>query len=49
MAYSNDNFFCGLTDGWEDRWVYSEHKSDLGKFVTTAGKFYHDSADKGKY
>jgi len=35
-------------DGWEDRWVQSKHKSDLGKFVHTAGKFYGDAEkDKG--
>jgi len=30
-----------------DKWVYSAHKSDLGKFAWTAGKFYGD-ADKDK-
>ena len=35
------------SDGWEDRWVNSEHKNDLGKFTHTAGKFYHDAEDKG--
>jgi len=35
-------------DGWEDRWVMSKHKSDLGKFVLSAGKFYGDAEkDKG--
>jgi len=35
-------------DGWEDRWVASQHKSDLGKFVLSAGKFYGDAEkDKG--
>merc|ERR1712170_152384 len=29
--------------GWESRWVQSEHKSDLGKFVVSAGKFYGDA------
>ena len=37
-----------IADGWEDRWVNSEHKSDLGKFTHTAGKFYHDAEDKGR-
>jgi len=32
-----------FSDGWEDRWVVSKHKSDLGKFVRTAGKFYGDA------
>lgn len=37
-----------FTSDWEDRWVQSKHKSDLGKFVHTAGKFYGDAeADKG--
>ncbi|CAG0884847.1 unnamed protein product [Darwinula stevensoni] len=27
-------------DAWESRWVQSEAKSDYGKFVLTAGKFY---------
>merc|ERR1711963_1457 len=35
-------------DGWEDRWVVSKHKSDLGKFKLSAGKFYGDAEkDKG--
>ncbi|XP_059172278.1 calreticulin-like [Physella acuta] len=35
-------------DKWEDRWVVSKHKSDLGKFVLSAGKFYGDAEkDKG--
>merc|ERR1711962_1481162 len=35
-------------EGWEDRWVVSKHKSDLGKFVLSAGKFYGDAEkDKG--
>jgi len=33
---------------WESRWVTSEHKSDLGKFALSAGKFYGDAEkDKG--
>lgn len=33
---------------WKDRWVQSEHKSDLGKFQLTSGKFYGDEElDKG--
>lgn len=33
---------------WQDRWVQSEHKSDLGKFQLTSGKFYGDEElDKG--
>jgi len=37
-----------FSDGWEDRWVQSAHKSDLGKFVLAAGKFYGDAEkDKG--
>ncbi|GFR80454.1 calreticulin [Elysia marginata] len=35
-------------DSWEDRWVQSAHKSDLGKFKLSAGKFYGDAEkDKG--
>jgi len=34
-------------DNWENDWVYSAHKNDLGKFTHTTGKFYGDSADKG--
>ncbi|KAK3756808.1 hypothetical protein RRG08_003926 [Elysia crispata] len=34
-------------DSWEDRWVQSSHKSDLGKFKLSAGKFYGDADDKG--
>jgi len=37
-----------FTDDYEERWVQSKHKSDLGKFVHTAGKFYGDAEkDKG--
>jgi len=37
-----------FSEGWEDRWVQSKHKSDLGKFVLGAGKFYGDAEkDKG--
>ena len=39
-----------ISDSWEDRWVESKHKSDLGKFKLTAGKFYGDAEkDKGMY
>ena len=38
-----------FADGWEDRWVQSEHKDDLGKFKLSAGKFYGDAEkDKGE-
>ncbi|RUS71970.1 hypothetical protein EGW08_020263 [Elysia chlorotica] len=42
-------YFKEEFDGsWEDRWVQSEHKSDLGKFKLSAGKFYGDAEkDKG--
>lgn len=36
-----------IADSWRSRWVESNHKSDYGKFVLTAGKFYGD-ADKDK-
>jgi len=29
--------------GWESRWVQSKHKSDLGKFVASHGKFFDDA------
>ncbi|NXA30559.1 CALR protein, partial [Ibidorhyncha struthersii] len=33
---------------WTHRWVESKHKSDYGRFVLTAGKFYGDAEkDKG--
>lgn len=36
-------------DGWTNRWIESKHKSDFGKFVLNAGKFYGDlDKDKGK-
>merc|ERR1712062_519101 len=35
-------------DDWEDRWVVSKHRSDLGEFVQSAGKFYGD-AEKDKF
>jgi len=28
--------------GWEDRWITSKHKSDFGKFVASAGKYFGD-------
>lgn len=38
-----------FADAWTSRWVESKHKSDYGKFVLTAGKFYGDAEkDKGK-
>jgi len=43
-TYFSEDF----SDGWEDRWVESKHKSDLGKFKVSAGKFYGDAEkDKG--
>ncbi|KAG1698131.1 Calreticulin [Nymphon striatum] len=38
--YFEETFSDG--DGWEKRWIQSEHKSDLGKFVLDNGKFYGD-------
>lgn len=36
-------------DGWTNRWIESKHKTDFGKFVLNAGKFYGDlDKDKGK-
>lgn len=38
-----------FADAWTGRWVESKHKSDYGKFVLTAGKFYGDAEkDKGE-
>lgn len=37
-------------DAWKSRWVESKHKSDYGKFVLTAGRFYGDAEkDKGEW
>lgn len=37
-------------DAWKSRWVESKHKSDYGRFVLTAGKFYGDAEkDKGEW
>ncbi|BFZ00166.1 hypothetical protein BsWGS_03205 [Bradybaena similaris] len=45
-SYFEERFNDG--DKWETRWVNSKHKSDLGKFILTAGKFYGDAEkDKG--
>nr|KAF6479283.1 calreticulin [Molossus molossus] len=46
VVYFKEQFLDG--DGWTDRWVESKHKSDFGKFVLSAGKFYGDlDKDKG--
>merc|ERR1711998_36016 len=34
-------------DGWESRWVTSEHKDDFGALKTSAGKNYADESDMG--
>ena len=49
VAITNAHYFEEqFGDGWEDRWVQSEHKSDLGKFELSAGSFYgHAEKDKG--
>lgn len=40
---------CFCADAWQSRWVESKHKTDYGKFVLTAGKFYGDTEkDKGE-
>ncbi|MGH0164262.1 UNVERIFIED_CONTAM: hypothetical protein FKN15_053177 [Acipenser sinensis] len=45
-VYLREQFDDG--DEWKNRWVESKHKSDYGKFVLTAGKFYGDAEkDKG--
>ncbi|KAJ8941551.1 hypothetical protein NQ318_011508 [Aromia moschata] len=37
-------------DSWEKNWIYSKHPGkEFGKFVRTAGKFFHDEEeDKGR-
>ncbi|XP_015212215.1 calreticulin [Lepisosteus oculatus] len=46
IVYFREQFEDG--DAWKSRWVESKHKSDYGKFVLTAGKFYGDAEkDKG--
>ncbi|XP_003388074.1 PREDICTED: calreticulin-like [Amphimedon queenslandica] len=46
QVYFKETFEDGAS--WSDRWVYSKHKSDYGKFELTAGKFYGDAEkDKG--
>merc|ERR1711988_224306 len=42
-VYFEENF----GDGWESRWVNSEHKDDFGAFKTSAGKNYADESDMG--
>jgi calreticulin len=32
---------------WESRWVQSEHKDDLGKFATSAGKYNGEAGNVG--
>uniref|UniRef100_A0A3B4WP34 Calreticulin n=1 Tax=Seriola lalandi dorsalis TaxID=1841481 RepID=A0A3B4WP34_SERLL len=45
-VYFREQFEDG--DAWTSRWAESKHKSDYGKFVLTAGKFYGDAEkDKG--
>jgi len=45
-VYLEENF---KDDSWEKNWVYSKHPGkEFGKFVRTAGKFFHDEEeDKG--
>merc|ERR1711990_403462 len=42
-VYFEENF----GDGWESRWVNSEHKDDFGAFKVTAGKNFADEKDLG--
>ncbi|KAK1801214.1 hypothetical protein P4O66_022894 [Electrophorus voltai] len=45
-VYFREQFEDG--DNWKTQWVESKHKSDYGKFVLSAGKFYGDAEkDKG--
>ncbi|KAF6305866.1 calreticulin [Rhinolophus ferrumequinum] len=46
VVYLKEQFLDG--DGWTNRWIESKHKTDFGKFVLSAGKFYGDlDKDKG--
>lgn len=40
-----------VSDSWEKNWIYSKHPGkEFGKFVRTAGKFFHDEEeDKGEH
>lgn len=41
--------YFSFSDGWEERWVLSKHRSDYGKFRIGSGKFYGDrEKDIGK-
>ncbi|XP_054458360.1 calreticulin [Anoplopoma fimbria] len=45
-VYMREQFEDG--DVWNSRWMESKHKTDYGKLVLTAGKFYGDAEkDKG--
>ncbi|KAJ8367151.1 hypothetical protein AAFF_G00330490 [Aldrovandia affinis] len=45
-VYFREQFEDG--DEWKTRWVESKHKSDYGKLILSAGKFYGDAEkDKG--
>jgi calreticulin len=45
-VYFKEQFLDG--DDWTSRWIESKHKSDLGKFILSSGKFYCDQKkDKG--
>uniref|UniRef100_A0A8C0ZRP1 CALR n=1 Tax=Castor canadensis TaxID=51338 RepID=A0A8C0ZRP1_CASCN len=45
-VYFKEQFLDG--DDWTSRWIESKHKSDLGKFILSSGKFYGDQKkDKG--
>jgi len=48
-AVSRAHYFEEKFDkGWEERWLQSEHKDGLGKFVLSAGNFYGDEEkDRG--
>jgi len=48
-ALANAHYFEEqFKEDWEQKWVQSEHKSDLGKCVLSAGSFYGDpEKDKG--
>jgi calreticulin len=46
LAASAEVFFAEkFGEGWENRWVQSKAKGDLGKFVSSAGKYFNDAKE----
>lgn len=43
------NCLPGVLDSWEQNWIHSKKEGkEYGKFVRTAGKFFHNEEDKGE-